>query len=200
MNGASRHRRRSLSTGEATVSLIPMMSLFTILVPMMLLSAVFEKVTTLQAKLPGSASFISIEDQKDEPTGIEELQVWLSKTGIQIKLRSYDLEGPEKDVYKEHEASFPLKDEDEAPDLDAFGLELLRIKKQYPSHKKAVLVADNDVRYESIVQVMDAIREHVEFNEQRRAYDYVEMFPDISISQRFQEEMFLTTPEEGKAG
>jgi len=178
---------------------------------MMLLTAVFEKVTVLSAKLPGSTSFEAVEDQP-ERTGIEELQMWRPRTGLMIKARTFGLEGETKDVYEDTELAIPhvpapegaegAAAEQGMPDLERLSAQMVSFKERFPEHEKAVLVVANDVRYESIVQVMDTVRERAELHEDgdRKSYTYTSLFPDVSLSQRFQEEMFLTTPDEETKG
>lgn len=191
-----RYSRRGVNIEPATVSLIPAMSLFAIVVPMLLMTAVFEKVTVFNAKLPASASFEPYKEDPD-PTGVEELQVWLSDAGMKVHLRSYGLEGEQKDVYREEEWELANL-EDGKPDLDGLAQRIVEIKARFPKHKKAVVVCDNDVRYEAIIGVMDAVRERPRLDEATNHWTFDELFPDLSLSQRFLEEMFLTTPEEKK--
>ena len=74
----SNQRKRRTSTREVLVTdvdLTPIMCLFIILVPLLLLSAVFERLSALQVHLPEASTIEEAEKSEEGPTGIVELRL-----------------------------------------------------------------------------------------------------------------------------
>ncbi|MCG3172800.1 MAG: hypothetical protein GMKNLPBB_00958 [Myxococcota bacterium] len=63
--------------------------------------------------------------------------------------------------------------------------ELYELKKNYPTHKSAIIRVDRNIRYEFIVQLMDAVRQKtttVGEGAERKVTEIEELFPQISIT------------------
>lgn len=130
MTGSRRDRSyRALVQDE--VDLLPLMNLFVVLIPMLLLSAVFFKVAVIQLGLADPA-------QAAEPSA----PAW--QLSIAIAADQVEVDSPDG------HASFTSMEECEAA--------LRVLQAQHSDRHDATLVAGDDVHYERVIAVMDAAR------------------------------------------
>jgi len=189
--------KRKTSTREvlaADVDLTPIMCLFIILVPLLLLSAVFERLAALQVHLPEASTIEETEKTKEGPTGIVELRLLLKEDGLELEgTLSHDPSGKEKEVYEDIRYDFPLQGD--LYDLEGLQRALRDLKRQYPRHEEIVFLVDDKVSYDVIVQAMDACRQEfvVEDGEKRS----LPLFPEIALSEAFSEEKGFEGLREG---
>lgn len=146
----------------AELLLVPMIDIFTVLVTFLLMTAVFSRTVILELKLPtNNPSFV------EPPPGLE-LEVILRQNMVQVADKK---SGPL--------ATFPRTDPNGPYDLKGLSEYLQVVKGKYPDKTEASLLLEKDIPYDSLVQVMDAIR----ILEQRQGTQLVqaELFPDVSI-------------------
>ncbi len=193
----SNKSRRKTSTREvhaADVDLTPIMCLFIILVPLLLLSAVFERLAALQVHLPEASTIEETEKAKEEPTGIVELRLLLKEDGLELDgTLSHDPSGKEKEVYEDIRYDFPLQGE--RYDLEGLQRALRNLKSQYPRQEEIVFLVDDKVSYDVIVQAMDACRQ--EFVLEDGEKKSLPLFPEIALSEAFSEEKGFEGLREG---
>ncbi len=169
----------------ADVDLTPIMCLFIILVPLLLLSAAFERLAALQVHLPEASTIQESEGPEKAPTGIVELRLLIREDGLGLDATlSHDPSGKEKEVYEDLHFDFPNRDD--RYDLDDLRRVLLDLKKKYPRHEEIVFLVDDKVSYDVIVQAMDTCRE--ELYQQGGERKSRPLFPSISLSEPFSEE------------
>lgn len=136
------------------------MNLMVILVPFLLITAVFSRVTVLDLYLP-PASDIS-ESSK-------------SKFRLEIVIR--------KDHIMLLEAASGLKKKisknAEEFDLSALKTNLYKLKQKFPKKQEATILAEPDIEYDILVQVMDAIRMREITDGERIKLEA--LFPGVSI-------------------
>ncbi len=169
----------------ADVDLTPIMCLFIILVPLLLLSAVFERLAALQVHLPEASTIEESEESKEGPSGIVELRLLLEEDGLALEgTLSHDPSGKEKDVYEDVRYDFPIQGD--LYDLEGLQKSLLELKQQYPKHEEIVFLVDDKVSYDVIVQAMDACR--LEYYAEEGKKRSRPLFPDIALSEPFSEE------------
>jgi len=153
-----------------------------VLVPFLLITAVFSRITVLELSLPSGEG--SAKKDKQELS----IEVIVRQKGIEI--------GNGKQVL----ARFPLLKEkdvdlliDESGDKDLsklYDLKLLseflvKIKTKYPDKTDAVVLMESDIEYRVLISVMDSVR--ATFVRQPGAegeadvLQQVVLFPDISI-------------------
>jgi hypothetical protein len=163
------------------------MCLLCILIPMLLVTAVFERLAALNTHLPHASTIGGAEGGKPpekKTTGIVELRVSVRATGFRVEgTLSHDPDGKEKDLYQDVAYDIPLKGEEY--DLDTLRQTLLSLKQQYPRHEEVVLLIDDVIPYDVIVQTMDTCREEV-YEEQGEVIRHV-LFPNIALSESFEE-------------
>jgi biopolymer transport protein ExbD len=137
------------------------MNLMVILVPFLLITAVFSRVAVLELNVPGASDqTVAAEDQTFQ------LEVTVRRTGIEVGDRNVGPLGIYPNVA-------------EGYDYEALSDKLSEIKNSYPTKTDASILLEADISYDTLVQVMDRVRvsETVSNNVILRT----DLFPDISI-------------------
>lgn len=153
-----------------------------VLVPFLLITAVFSRITVLELSLPTGEG--SSSNQKQELS----IEVIVRQKGLEI--------GNGKQVL----ARFPLLKEEDVNtfvdeegnhdisklyDLKTLSDYLVKIKSKYPDKNDAVVLMESDIEYRVLISVMDAVRST--FVRQQGAegeadvLQQVVLFPDIAI-------------------
>lgn len=121
----------------ATLMLVPMIDIFTVLVTFLLMTAVFSRITILQLDLPSAAS-----------TGVTppafRLEVIVREDGFEVTNGSKLI------------ASIPKVNG--GYDLKALSALALALKREYPGADDASVLLEREIPYDYLIQVMDAIR------------------------------------------
>jgi len=153
-----RHGNRQRETAELNITAF--MNLMVVLVPFLLITAVFSRMAVLELNLPGENS---------EPPK-EELSLQL-----EIIVRDGRIEVGDRNSGRA--AVFASKDGEY--DLQGLGDYLQRVKARYPDKLDATVLLEPDISYDALVQVMDTVR--VVQQVQDETFVQAELFPDISI-------------------
>jgi biopolymer transport protein ExbD len=133
-----------------------------VLVPFLLSTAVFSHLATIDLSLPAQNS------------GVEQLKV--NDLKLEIVIRPDALEvGDRIGGLIQRIASTP-----QGYDLPALSVLMMQIKGKFPDSKTASVLAQPDTSYDTLVQVMDAVREAKPPGAKAKTPN-VELFPDISI-------------------
>jgi len=160
-----RRRWRKKTSGEPTeVNITAFMNLMVILVPFLLITAVFSRITILELNLPneGAPSKAAANDEKEKL----QLEVIVRRNVIEIGDRKRGL----------------LKLVPVAPDgshLQQVSDMLQQIKARFPDKQDITLLLEADIPYERLVEMMDTLRA-VRVEEDGKAV-MAELFPAISI-------------------
>ncbi len=152
-------RRRNTDTAELNITAF--MNLMVILVPFLLITAVFSRLAILELNLPGSSS--EPVDPQDQTFNLE---VIVREDKIEIGDRNQGLLGIYPNV-------------GELYDYDGVSAKLAEIKRRYPQKTDAAILLEPDISYDTVVQVMDRVR--VEERIDGDAVERFDLFPDISI-------------------
>jgi len=146
----------------AELNITAFMNLMVILVPFLLITAVFSRLTILELNLPGSSTE-PVEPQEQT----FQLEVIVRQDKIEIGDRNQGLLG----VYPNSEEG--------KYDYDALSGKLSELKSRYPSKTDASILLESEIAYDTLVQVMDRVRltEKIEDEAIKRS----DLFPDISI-------------------
>lgn len=150
-----RFRRRP---EETELNITSYMNLMVILVPFLLISAVFSQITVLQLNMPQSGA---VADEKEKPV----LQLELILRG--------------KDLIINNAATGKVIDKLAVDDLKSLSGALYQLKLRYPEHSEIALLLEPDTAYETLIALMDAVRSKVIAS--GMASIEIELFPDISI-------------------
>ncbi|MCH8894677.1 MAG: biopolymer transporter ExbD [Proteobacteria bacterium] len=153
-----RHKKRQREAAELDITAF--MNLMVVLVPFLLITAVFSRMAVLELNLPGENS---------EPPQTE------ASLQLEIIVRDGRIEVGDRDSGLA--AVFASKDGEY--DLEALGDYLQQVKARNPDKLDATLLLEPDVSYDSLIQVMDTVR--VVQQVQNERFVMAELFPDISI-------------------
>jgi len=157
-----RNRRRGRYNDDtAELNITAFMNLMVILVPFLLITAVVSRLAILELNLPGSSNEpVAQQDQ------VFQLEVIVRSNKIEVGDRNQGLLG----IYP---------NTDDGYDYSALSVKLAELKKRYPSKTDASILLEQDIPYDTLVQVMDRVRVAEEIEEQSVVRS--DLFPDISI-------------------
>jgi biopolymer transport protein ExbD len=152
-------RRHNEDTAELNITAF--MNLMVILVPFLLITAVFSRLAIIELNLPGSST---------EPADPQELTFQLEVTVREAQIEVGDRNLGALGIYPNAEEGY---------DYEALSKKLSEIKDSYPEKTDVSILLESDIPYDTLVQVMDRVRvaEIVEESGVTRK----DLFPDISI-------------------
>ena len=159
---ARRHhyKRRTKETYEIDVTTF--LNLMVVLVPFLLITAVFSRLTIVELNLPSTAGGPS-----DAQEGFN-LEVIVREAGIELTNGQAVI------------ASIPNKDE--AFDLDTLSYYVVELKQQYPDQEAASVLMEAQIPYDYLIQVMDIVRSvEVPLEGEEEAFELVALFSEISV-------------------
>lgn len=159
MSISRRRSRRNVETAELNITAF--MNLMVILVPFLLITAVFSRLAILELNLPGSST-----EPADPQELVFQLEVIVREGQIEVGDRNVGAFG----VYPNGEDGY---------DFEALSAKLTEIKGQYPEKTDASILLEPDIAYDTLVQVMDRVRVQEVVNDNSVARN--DLFPDISI-------------------
>jgi len=154
-------RRSAVRREEADINITAFMNLMVILVPFLLITAVFSRITILELNLPGKGGGAGQAVQRFD------LELIVRKDGVEVGDRKGGLI-----------RRIPRKS-DGSHDLAAISEVLRKIKARFPDKQDITLLLEPDIEYDILVQMMDTVRlaEVVQAGGVVKA----ELFPDIAI-------------------
>ena len=154
-----------------------------VLVPFLLITAVFSRITILELSLPTGES---ASDNKKQQLSIE---VIVRQKGLEIGNGKQVL--ARFPVLKQEEVEGSVDDEgmvdaSKLYDLKRLSDYLVKIKGKYPAKTDAVVLMEDDIEYRVLIRVMDAVRSTFVRQEATTegaadVLQQVALFPDISI-------------------
>jgi biopolymer transport protein ExbD len=156
-----RRRGRRLNDDTAELNITAFMNLMVILVPFLLITAVFSRLAILELNLPGSSN--EPVEQQDQ---VFQLEIIVRSDKIEVGDRNQGLLG----IYPNTENGY---------DYTALSAKLSQLKERYPSKTDAAILLEQDIAYDTLVQVMDRVRVAEEIEEDSIVRS--DLFPDISI-------------------
>ena len=160
---ARKHHYRRRRNEPAELDMTTFLNLMVVLVPFLLITAVFSRITIVELSLPSSASAAPVA----EP--VFRVEVIVRETGLEITNGTAVI------------AAMP-REEDEEYDLPQLGEYLVALKRQYPDKEDASVLLEPHIAYDHLIQVMDVVRSMElppEGDEEQPLR--VALFPDIAI-------------------
>jgi len=153
-----RKKRREETPG---LDVTTFLNLMVVLIPFLLISAVFSRVTILELTVPTSAGGSAVNMPNFA------IEVIVRKAGFEIANGS------------SVEAAFPKKDDQY--DMEMLSKMLMRLKAKYPEKEDATVLLEPEIEYDYLVQVMDVVRGVQVQVEGTEEAEKVVLFPEISI-------------------
>ena len=153
------NKRRMQETHELDVTTF--LNLMVVLIPFLLISAVFSRVTIMELSVPTTAGGLA----SNKPNFA--IEVIVRKSGLEIANGS------------SVEAAIPKKEDQY--DMAMLSEMLMRLKAQYPEKEDATVLMEPEIAYDYLIQIMDAVRStEIKTDGTEEAVKMV-LFPDISI-------------------
>ena len=154
-----RHHRHD----AAELNITAFMNLMVIMVPFLLITSVFSRLAILELNLPGSSSEpVEPQDQTFQ------LEIIVRQDKIEVGDRNQGL----LVIYPNGEDGY---------DYVALADKLLELTARYPAKTDASILLEQDLAYDTLVQVMDTVRVAQEIDEDKGVIDRSDLFPNISI-------------------
>ncbi|PLX87035.1 MAG: biopolymer transporter ExbD [Desulfuromonas sp.] len=153
-------RRRSKEVPELDITTF--LNLMVVLVPFLLISAVFSRVTILELSVPTEASAAAVANKPN--------------FSIEIIVRGDGLEfaNGTRVVAK-------LPKEEGSYNLQKLSDLLVRVKEKYPQKEDATVLMEPNIEYDYLIQVMDTVRGRDVRDEGSDEVQQALLFPNISI-------------------
>ena len=153
------NRRRRAETPGLDVTTF--LNLMVVLIPFLLITAVFSRVTIMELSVPTSAGGSALN------TPNFAIEVIVRKTGLEIANGS------------SVEAAIPKKNDQY--DMQMLYEMLMRLKARYPQKEDATILMEPEIEYNYLIQIMDAVRGAEVQAEGSEEVEKVVLFPNISI-------------------
>jgi biopolymer transport protein ExbD len=164
------HYKRRTKQPAYEIDVTTFLNLMVVLIPFLLITAVFSRLTIVELNLPSSASGPSSSDDSFTP------EVIVRQAGIEISNG------------KQVIATIPKKNEEF--DLDTLSEYMVELKQTYPSQDTASVLMEAQIPYDYLIRVMDIMRaiqvpieleEGEEFAEGEPQFELLALFSDISV-------------------
>ena len=130
------YRRRTKPTYEIDVTTF--LNLMVVLVPFLLITAVFSRLTIVELNLPSAAGGAA-----NDQDGFR-VEVIVREAGMEISNGKATI------------ASIPKKDDEY--DLESLSELVVELKREYPDHESASVLMESHIPYDYLIQVMDIVR------------------------------------------
>ncbi|MCA9732253.1 MAG: biopolymer transporter ExbD [Deferribacteres bacterium] len=138
--------------GDDEVNITPVMNLFLVLIPFLLLTAEFVRIAVLELNLPSAASAPQQQTQQNNKPLV---LIMLRIEDNQIRIKAPKIDGL-------------VRKEGDDFEFDKLVQELKKLKTSFPNTQEVTVQPTDNIRYDTIVHVMDACRDNG--------------FPNVSIS------------------
>jgi biopolymer transport protein ExbD len=161
MSRRHHYRRRGKEPQELEVTTF--MNLMVVLVPFLLITAVFSRITIVELNLPSAAGGPS-----EEPPPFR----------VEVIVREDELEISNGTAVI---AAIPKVDGDY--DLPALSDHMVALKQQYRGIESASVLLEPQIPYDYLIRVMDAVRSVEVPVEGTQEIQFAALFPDISIGE-----------------
>ncbi len=158
-----RRKGRRSNADTAELNITAFMNLMVILVPFLLITAVFSRLAVIELYLPGSST-----EPADPQEQIFQLEVTVRQNRIVIGDRNLGTLG----IYTNSEDGY---------DFEALSKKLAEIKERYPEKTDVAILLEAEIPYDTLVQVMDRVRVAETIDDLEQTIVRTDLFPDISI-------------------
>ena len=164
------HYRRRTKENAYEIDVTTFLNLMVVLVPFLLITAVFSRLTIVELNLPSSAGGPSSAQDSFR------VEVIVREPGIEISNGSAII------------ATIPKK-EDEY-DFETLSDFMVELKLEYPDHEAASVLMETQIPYDYLIQTMDVVRsvevpvkgdDDSDFAEDEQEYELFALFSEISV-------------------
>jgi len=153
---------KRLETDAAEIDVTSFMNLMIVLVPVLLMSMTFTKITVMEINLPelsGGSGSTSLDQSQ--------LEVVVRDSGMAVYFPAGSLV---KDIPKTEAGQY---------DFDTLSLVLRELKKKVSDKRDALIMVGKDLEYQTLINTMDTVKSYQTVIAADLAE--VELFPEISL-------------------
>jgi len=136
-----RHHYRRPSPQPSELDMTTFLNLMVVLVPFLLITAVFSRITIVELTLPSAGGGAAVEEPKFR------VEVIVRETGLEISNTRQVI------------AAIPKVDG--AYDLATLSEMIIELKRQHPDSNDASVLLEPNIEYDHLIQVMDVVRSSV---------------------------------------
>jgi biopolymer transport protein ExbD len=158
---ARRHHYRRRTKDAHELDVTTFLNLMVVLVPFLLITAVFSRLTIVELNLPSSAGGASSSQDSFR------VEVIVRESGIEITNGTAII------------ASIPKKDDEF--DLEKLSDFMVALKQDYPEHDAASVLMEAHIPYDYLIQVMDIVRDVEVPGPGEDVVELVALFTEISV-------------------
>lgn len=158
----SRARRRQQETPELDITTF--LNLMVVLIPFLLVTAVFSRITIQELNMPEAAAGGRTPDKP-----VVTIEVIVRQAGLEIA------DG------KRVVMTIPRKGESQ--DFEELSRALLDLKREYSEKEDATILIEPDITYEELIHVMDAVKVAELPGEEDGERKKYALFPELSIGE-----------------
>ncbi len=158
-----RNRRHKQEAPELDITAF--LNLMVVLIPFLLLSAVFTQVTVIELNMPPPSDDNNQQQEKDKK----------EKLNLEVIIRASTIEihGGKAGLVARYEIKDGLYD------MATISSKLQSLKSRFPDESNAMILLEPEINYDTLVQVMDIVR--LFEIEENGGIIQAELFPDMSI-------------------
>ena len=170
---ARRHHYKRRTKGPAhEIDVTTFLNLMVILVPFLLITAVFSRLTIVELNLPSSAGGTPPAEQGFRPEVIVRAES-IEITNGSVTIASIPKVEVEAEVEGEYEYQY---------DLETLQNLMISLKKEYPDQDSASVLMERMIEYDYLIQVMDVVRSvEVQVEGTENEYELYALFTEISV-------------------
>jgi biopolymer transport protein ExbD len=159
MSRRHHYKRRTKPTYDIDVTTF--LNLMVVLVPFLLITAVFSRLTIVELNLPSAAG-----GAVNKPDNFR-VEVIVREAGVEISNGSSVI------------ATIPKKEEEY--DLDTLSEFMVALKQEYPEQEEASVLMEAQIPYDYLIQVMDVVRSVEMPTDIENEYELYALFSEISV-------------------
>ena len=160
---ARKHHYKRNKCNEYEIDITTFLNLMVVLIPFLLITAVFSRLTIVELELPSNASGTTVQQESFR------VEVIVREPGIEVSNGTAII------------ATVPKKDDEY--DLAALSEMMVALKQEHPDIDAASVLMEPMIPYDYLIQVMDTVRTVEVPTDVENEYQPYTLFADISVGE-----------------
>jgi len=160
---ARKHHYKRRKGNDYEIDVTTFLNLMVVLIPFLLITAVFSQTTIVELNLPSNDSGAAPQSESFK------VEVIVREPGIEISNGKSII------------ATVPKKDDEY--DLDELSQMMVALKQEYPNIDNASVLLEPFIHYDYLIQVMDVVRTVKVPTDVENEYELYALFSEISVGQ-----------------
>jgi len=160
---ARKHHYKRRKCNEYEIDVTTFLNLMVVLIPFLLITAVFSRLTIVELDLPSNANGAAVQQESFR------IEVIVREPGIEISNGKAII------------ATVPKKDDEY--DLEELSKMMVALKQEYPDIDTASVLMEPFIPYDYLIQVMDIVRTVEVPTDVENEYQLYALFSDVSIGE-----------------